>query len=332
MIVTVTANPSLDRTIEVDALRRGDVLRARASRLDAGGKGVNVARALAANGHKATAVLPCGGAEGSQLTALLAESGLDLVAVPIDGTVRSNVTVVELDGTTTKLNEPGPSLTTAELLALAEATCLAAEQADWVVVSGSLPPGAPADAYARLLARLQQESTRIALDTSGHALRAALPGRPQLVKPNREELTEVTGRPVRTLDETLAATKVLRAQGIQAVLTSLGKDGAVLVDADGCWHASAPAVEPRSTVGAGDALLAGFLAAGGRGPLALAEAVAWGSAATALPGSRMPGPADIDRRGVVVTDLAAGATDHLDLTRPLADLPLHAVPTQPEQS
>jgi len=93
VIVTVTANPSLDRTIEVDALRRGDVLRARASRLDAGGKGVNVARALAANGHKATAVLPCGGAEGSQLTALLAESGLDLVAVPIDGTVRSNVTV-----------------------------------------------------------------------------------------------------------------------------------------------------------------------------------------------------------------------------------------------
>jgi 1-phosphofructokinase len=332
VIVTVTANPSLDRTIEVDALRRGDVLRARASRLDAGGKGVNVARALAANGHKATAVLPCGGAEGSQLTALLAESGLDLVAVPIDGTVRSNVTVVELDGTTTKLNEPGPSLTTAELLALAEAACLAAEHADWVVVSGSLPPGAPADAYARLLARLQQESTRIALDTSGDALRAALPGRPYLIKPNREELAEVTGRTVRTLDETLEATEVLRAQGIHAVLTSLGKDGAVLVDGDGCWHASAPAVEPRSTVGAGDALLAGFLAAGGRGPLALAEAVAWGSAATALPGSRMPGPTDIDRRGVIVSDLAAGSPDHLDLTRPLADLPLHAVPIQPEQS
>lgn len=331
MIVTVTANPSLDRTIEVNTLRRGDVLRARASRLDAGGKGVNVARALAANGHKVTAVLPCGGAEGSQLTALLAESGLNLVAVPIAGTVRSNVTVVELDGTTTKLNEPGPSLTAAELLALAEAACIAAEHAEWVVVSGSLPPGAPADAYARLLARLQQESTRIALDTSNEALRAAITGRPHLIKPNREELADVTGRPIRTLDDTVAATEALRAQGVAAVLTSLGKDGAVLVDGDGCWHASAPAVEPRSTVGAGDALLAGFLAAGGRGPRALAEAVAWGSAATALSGSRMPGPADIDRRGVAVTDLTAGSTRHLDLTRPLTDLPMHAATTQSEQ-
>ncbi len=119
MIITLTANPSVDRTIEVAALRPGTVIRARASRVDAGGKGVNVARALAAHGRKATAVLPSGGAEGAQLEALLAGSGLDLLTVRIADSIRANVTVVEADGTTTKLNEPGPRLSGAELDALA---------------------------------------------------------------------------------------------------------------------------------------------------------------------------------------------------------------------
>ena len=322
MIVTVTANPSVDRTIEVAALRRGEVLRARSARVDAGGKGVNVARALAAHGHKATAVLPCGGAEGAQLASLLAESGLDLVTVPIAGAVRSNVTVVERDGTTTKLNEPGPRLSAGELAALAEAACAAADQADWVVLSGSLPPGAPADAYSRLLGRLHQEHRRVALDTSGPALAASLDARPHLVKPNREELAEATGLPVRTLAETVAAARHLQARGIPTVLTSLGADGAVLVSPAGSWHAGAPTITPRSTVGAGDALLAGFLAAGGEGPDALAEAVAWGSAATALPGSRMPGPGDVERAGIAVTDLTE-LSAHTELTD-LADLPVRA--------
>jgi 1-phosphofructokinase len=138
MIVTLTVNPSVDRTIEVAALRPGTVIRALASRFDAGGKGVNVARALAAHGRKATAVLPSGGAEGAQLEALLAGAGLDLRTVRIAGPVRANVTVVEGDGTTTKLNEPGPRLTGAELDALAAALTDAAAQADWVVLSGSL--------------------------------------------------------------------------------------------------------------------------------------------------------------------------------------------------
>ena len=143
MIVTLTANPSVDRTIEVAALRPGTVIRARASRVDAGGKGVNVARALAAHGGKTKAVLPSGGAEGAQLEALLAGAGLDLLTVRIAGSIRANVTVVEADGTTTKLNEPGPGLSQDELDALAATLTDAAAQADWVVLSGSLSPGAP---------------------------------------------------------------------------------------------------------------------------------------------------------------------------------------------
>ena len=137
MIVTLTANPSVDRTIEVAVLQPGTVIRAGASRVDAGGKGVNVARALAAHGHKAKAVLPSGGAEGAQLEALLTGSGMDLLSVRIAGSIRANVTVVEADGTITKLNEPGPKLSRDELGALAATLCDAAAPTEWAVLSGS---------------------------------------------------------------------------------------------------------------------------------------------------------------------------------------------------
>ena len=308
MIVTLTANPSVDRTIEVAKLRRGGVNRARANRVDAGGKGVNVARALAAHGHKATAVLPCGGAEGAQLQALLTDSvGLDLLTVAIAGAVRANVTVVEADGTTTKLNEPGPRLSKTELAVLADTLADAAAGADWVVLCGSLPPGAPVDWYADLTRRLAGDGHRVAVDTSGAALAKAVEARPHLVKPNRDELAELTGRTISTVADVVDASRSL---DLDAVLTSLGPDGAVLVTRAGAWHATAPVVAPRSTVGAGDAALAGFLAAGGDGPDALVAAVAWGSAATALDGTRMPTPHDLATDGVTVTDLRATSAGH----------------------
>lgn len=312
MIVTFTANPSVDRTIEVAALRPGTVIRARASRVDAGGKGVNVARALAAHGRGVKAVLPSGGAEGAQLEALLANAGLDVLTVRIAGAIRANVTVVEADGTTTKLNEPGPRLSPRELDALAAALCDAATSAEWVVLSGSLPPGAPADWYARIIERLRGTGSPIAIDSSGRPLAHAIGARPDLVKPNRDELAELAGRPIDTIADAVGAARTLTGSGVHAVLASLGPAGAVLVRQDAAWRATAAAIKPRSTVGAGDALLAGYLAAGrprdadgSGGPGALAEAVAWGSAAAALPGSGMPGPGDISRAGIRVTDLTA---------------------------
>ena len=309
MIITLTANPSVDRTIEVATLRPGTVIRARASRVDAGGKGVNVARALAAHGRKAKAVLPSGGAEGTQLEALLADAGLNLLTVRIAGSIRANVTVVEGDGTTTKLNEPGPVLSQNELDALATALTSAAARADWAVLSGSLSPGAPASWYAELTRQLRGTGPRVAIDSSGPPLAMAIAARPDLIKPNREELAELAGHPVDTIADVAGAALTLTASGVHAVLTSLGPAGAVLVRRDAAWHATAAALEPRSTVGAGDALLAGYLAAGADGASALAEAVAWGSAAAALPGSRMPGPGDISHAGVRVTaltDLTSG--------------------------
>jgi 1-phosphofructokinase len=303
MIVTLTPNPSVDRTVEVAELVRGAVLRATSAHVDPGGKGVNVARALAANACKSTAVLPCGGSEGTQLTALLEPEGIGVVGVPIRGAIRANISVTEPDGTVTKLNEPGPELDADEVAALIAATVEAARSgATWVVCSGSLPRGVPERFYADLLPALRATGARVVVDTSGAALTAAIPAGPDLIKPNREELAEEAGQPVHTLGDALRAATILRERGAGMVLASLGADGALLVDDTGAYYGEAPVETVRGAVGAGDATLAGFLAGGGAGPEALAEALAWGAAAVSLPGSRMPRPDDLDRSRVRIHD------------------------------
>ena len=221
-----------------------------------------------------------------------------IVPVRIRGAIRSNITVVEPDGTTTKFNEPGAQLSEDELAAVFAAVKEAVESADWLVASGSLPPGMPADVYAELVRGLAGSGTSVAVDTSGQALEAVLAAGPTLVKPNRDELAELTGRPLRTIADVVEAARRLCDLGAGAVLASLGADGAVLVDDDGAIHGWTPAVAPLSSVGAGDAMLAGFLAGGGHGAEALTEALAWGAAAVLQPGSGMPSPEDIDRSAV----------------------------------
>jgi 1-phosphofructokinase len=300
MIVTVTPNPSLDRTVEIDALVRGDVLRARRASVEAGGKGVNISRALAANGIPTLAVLPSGGFEGAQLTGLLATPGVEVVLVRIAGAVRANISIVEPDGTVTKINEPGPELTTDEFNALSHATLRAAAGADWLAASGSLPPGASPDFYARLIELLAPTSCRIAVDSSGEPLLRVLGMHPDVVKPNRDELAEAVGGTIATLGDAVEAAGRLQEKGPRAVLASLGADGAILVDASGALHGEAYVDTPVSAVGAGDSLLAGFLAGGGSGRKALIEGLAWGAAAVTLPGSRVPGPSDLRRDAVLI--------------------------------
>jgi 1-phosphofructokinase len=298
VIVTLTLNPSVDRTVEVETLARGEVMRAQSVRVDPGGKGINVSRALATHGPSTRAVVTVGGAEGEHLIALLRDTGIEIVPVGIRAAIRSNITVVEPDGTTTKFNEPGAQLSAEELAAVFAAVKTAVESADWLVASGSLPPGTPASVYADLIRSLADSGTCVAIDTSGPALEAVLDAGPTLVKPNRDELAEVTGRQLLTIADVVDAACRLRDLGASAVLASLGADGAVLVDGDGAIHGRTPAVAPLSSVGAGDAMLAGFLAAGGKGSDALVEGLAWGAAAVLQPGSGMPSPDDIDRGAV----------------------------------
>lgn len=311
MIVTVTLNPSLDRAIDIESLSRGSVLRATGpARIDPGGKGVNVSRALLANGVPSVAVIPCGGADGVELVELLHAEKVELRAVPIAGRTRSNITLAEPDGTITKVNEAGPVMSADEFASVTEQVLASAANARWVVACGRMPPGLSVGAFSRLCARVTGAGVRLAVDTSGPALLAAAEAGAALLKPNREELAEATGARIATFGDVVEAAERLRARGAGAVLASLGADGAVLVDADGIVVGDSPVSVPRSSVGAGDALLAGFLAHGGGGAGALAEALAWGAAAVGLPGSRMPTPEDLVRDRVRIDS-------HPDPDRPL---------------
>lgn len=310
MIVTLTANPSIDHTVALSQpLRRGDLQRARSATSYPGGKGVNVSRVVAAAGADTIAVLP--GSAGDPLLRALAATGLDYRAVPCGGPARTNLTLTETDGTTTKINEPGTPLTALERHALADLLVELARDASWVVLSGSLPPTVPVDWYVDLLRRLH--GSRVAVDTSDAPLLTLAEHfdstAPQLLKPNAEELAQLTGEDPEDLHDPRAAAcaaAVLVARGVGTVLATLGGAGAVLVTADGAWHATAPAITARSTVGAGDSALAGYLLADldGAAPQdRLRRAVAYGSAAAALPGTGLPGPHHTDPSAVAVTDL-----------------------------
>jgi 1-phosphofructokinase len=297
VIVTVTPNPSIDRTIEIDTLERGGLIRAAAARSEAAGKGLNVSRALAGQGVETIAVLPMARESAAAYVALLADA-VPIEAVPVAGSVRVNISLVEPDGTVTKVNEPGPKMENVDV----DAILAAVERvptATWIAGCGSLPPGAPADFYARLVA-LGSADRRVAVDTSGEALVEAARARAALIKPNLSELEAMGGRPLATFGEAVDAACDLVVKGVGAVLLSLGRDGAMYVDGDGnVSHAEARIDDAVNSVGAGDALLAGFLAAGANAA-ALPEAVAWSVAAVRSAGTRMRPVTDADRAQVVV--------------------------------
>jgi 1-phosphofructokinase len=310
-VVTLTANPSLDRTLELPGpLDRGGVIRLTGAATEPGGKGVNVSRALASAGALVVSVLPA--ADDDPILGALRRLGLSLATVPVHEPVRTNYTVAEPDGTTTKLNEPGAPLDEATRTALETALLRHAEGARWVVLSGSLPPATPADWYARLVPELRATGARIAVDTSGEPLRALLEAgpaaAPDLLKPNAEELAQLAGATENEVladpDTAVAAVLALHRRGVGEVLLTLGADGALLSGPEGLWSAAPPRVDVRSTVGAGDCSLAGYLLADLAGALPadrLRSAVAYGAASAALPGSAVPTPAQVDGAAVRVT-------------------------------
>jgi 1-phosphofructokinase len=295
MIVTLTPNPSLDRALHLERLEPGEVNRAAATHLHPGGKGINVSRALAAHGVASRAVLPSGGPDGAQVVALLAAQGVDAHPVPVSGDTRSNITLSESSGATTKVNAPGPALTADEqeaLLAAVDAELAAG--ADAVVAAGSLPAGVDDAFFTRVADLGAARGVPVLLDTSGAPFAAAVRhGGLALVKPNDDELAELVGRELVTVGDVLDAAATVRAGGTDAVLVSLGVHGALLVTGAGAWWAGGPALVPVSTVGAGDSTLAGYLAADGAPADRLRRAVAWGRAAVLLPGSAVPRPSDI---------------------------------------
>ncbi|GAA1741403.1 hexose kinase [Aeromicrobium alkaliterrae] len=302
-IVTVTANPAIDRLVELDSpLERGGVVRTAPPVDQPGGKGVNVARVISAASQSVTAVFPA--REHDSFVSAVRETGLRHVAVPTSSRVRVNLTLAEADGTTTKLNAPGAELVGVELETFTRTVVESSIGASWVALCGSLPPGVPAAWYRDVTVALRELGVRVAVDTSGEPLSATLAepaSAPDLVKPNAQELVDLVGGDADAVeaDPRLAGelAQTLRAErGPAIVLLTLGGAGAVLATALGTWFAPSPRIRPLSTVGAGDSALAGYLladAAGADAPSALVSAVLHGSAAAALPGSTPPRPSDV---------------------------------------
>lgn len=313
MIVTLTANPSLDRSIVLGApLRVGEVQSATSAREDAGGKGINVARAVAAAGEACLAVLPL--AADDPFGGVLTTAALSSRTVPVRGLVRANLTISDAAGVTTKLNLPGSELTPQEAARVVDVVVEASGGARWLVLAGSLPPGAPEDFYVRVIAAVRSAhraaTPRIAVDTSGPALEAVVDdGAPDLIKPNDDELSELAGIDLgeRDLPEILEIARTLVPARVGAALVTLGGRGALLVDGQGAWAAAPPAIRVASTVGAGDSSLAGYVIAESRGAGPedrLRSAIRYGAAAASLPGTQAPAPEDLPRGDVLVTQLA----------------------------
>lgn len=304
MIITVTPNPSVDRAFDMERLEVGEVNRALRTHLDAGGKGVNVSRGLHQNGLDTVAVFPVGGPDGPLLVSELEAHGVAAHPVPVSGAIRSNITLVDAEGETTKINAPGPRLSDAEQDAVLAGVAEHLEAgARYVVSAGSLPDGVPADFVVRLGALSASHGVPFALDTSGAPLAAAVAaGGLAIVKPNDEELAELVGRELHTVGEVVDAAREIVAKGTDAVLISLGAHGALLVTAAATWWAGGDPIVPLSTVAAGDSTLAGYLSVDGPEPERLRTAVAWGRAAVQLPGSEVPRPEHVDLAAVRVVD------------------------------
>ncbi|MFF6915536.1 hexose kinase [Streptomyces sp. NPDC012466] len=256
MILTVTLNTALDITYRVGSLRPHASHRVSEVTERPGGKGVNVARVLAALGHEVTVTGFTGGATGRVVREKLAAvPGVVDALVPISGATRRTIAVVdERTGDTTQLNEPGPFVTPTEWSSFQEAYGDLLPSASAVALCGSLPPGVPVGAYAGLVRTARAAGVPVLLDTSGEALRRGVAARPDIIKPNTDELAELTGS-----HEPLRATQDARRRGARAVVASLGAEGLLAVTPEGRWRASPPTSVRGNPTGAGDSVVAGLL-------------------------------------------------------------------------
>jgi len=280
-ILCVTPNPAVDRTVVVPTLRPGTVMRAASERVDAGGKGVNVARALSALGAEGRCLGPLGGTNGRMLADLAAAEGLEAAWTWCAIETRSCLIVIDAAARqATVINEAGPRLSNGDWTLFCAEVLSEAAGARAVCVSGSVPPGVPSDALAGLCRSLVDAGHAPWVDTSGPPLPAVLSVPGVRLKINREEAEEVLGESLNDVGASAAAARRLLDRGMSAVVVTLGADGAVLAAPGGCRHATAPRFESASAVASGDSFLAGLVAAltAGRGS---AESLRYGVAAGA---------------------------------------------------
>lgn len=320
MIRTVSLNPAVDKTVTVARFGLGTVNRVTAVRLDAGGKGLNVARVVHALGEPVVAVAAVAGTAGRFLAQRLSDEGVVCAFVEGEGETRTNLKIVDpVLGTHTDVNEPGTPLSADGLEAVERLAFDALGPGDWLVLTGSLPPGAPVDLYGRWTTEAHRRGARVVVDADGEAFAQGVAAGPDLVKPNRAEAERWAGRPLGDDEALEGVVADLRGAGAQAVALTLGAEGAWFVSPAGLWKARGPRVDVKSTVGAGDALVAALTVAlsQGREPAeALGWAVAVATASVVKPGTGAGDPADAARFLAQVTvEASSGSTGRAPSSR-----------------
>lgn len=271
-ILTLTPNPALDISTDTPKVEPGPKLRCGLPRIDPGGGGINVARAIVHLGGSATALVATGGPTGVALVARLKQENVPVLPFPAPGETRQSLAVTETStGQQYRFVLPGPDWTERDTAALIAAAARACAPAGVVVLSGSLPPGMNADVPSRLTAALAGLGCRLFVDTSGPALEEVVAtrgtgARPAVLRMDGEEAAETAGRPLSDLADTAALARSLVAEGAaRMVILARGAEGSVLATDDGAWHAAPPLVQEVSRVGAGDSFVGGFTLALARG-------------------------------------------------------------------
>lgn len=266
MIITVTLNPALDKTVEIPDFSIDAVGRITKMRTDPGGKGLNVSKVIAKLGGTSTAVGVLGGTTGRRIADAMDALGIACNFTFVEGETRTNLKVIDpARHTNTDLNEPGLTVTQDTLDGMLATLTQSIRPGDIVVLSGSLPKGAPVDTYGVWTAACREAGARVFLDADGEPLAHGLAAKPYLAKPNNHELSRLTGRTLQTADDLLAAARGMIEDGVERVVVSMGGDGALFVGKDGAYRAEGLKVPVGSTVGAGDSMVAALAYAAEQG-------------------------------------------------------------------
>lgn len=287
MILTVTINPAIDRTLTVDRLAFEDRAYILSKHESPGGRGINATCVIHAFGAETLAVVTSGGATGQRFEELLRCCGYQAVVVPIRNDIRTNLTITDRHGVTANLNEAGPEMDKEEVARLERMVRSKLDGAEWLMLCGSVPPGVPADIYAKLIAAARRKNVKTLLDADGDPLREGLEAHPTVAMPNQQEAERLLSRALITRTHFLEAAERIRAMGSESVVLSLGSRGAIAAYPEGVIEALPPRIDAVCPIGAGDALAAAYTWAMAR-KQDHADAVRWGVAAGTA-SARLPG-------------------------------------------
>ena len=299
-------NPAMDRTISVDRLAFDDRAYILSSNDSPGGRGINASCVIHSFGGSTLAIIPTGGDHGERFEHSLNSCGFQVATVPIRNDIRLNLTITDRHGLTIKLNEIGPRMAQLEIDDVEKAVVSRLEQAEWLALCGSLPPGVPSDFYARLIARAKAKGVKTLLDTDGEALSQGIEAGPTIVTPNQQETERLLNTVLLTKTSAIAAAKRIHTLGASTVVISLGSRGAIgLMSEPGLamWEAIPPRIDAISPIGAGDAMAAAILWSLAKKD-EFADALRWGVAAGTA-SAKLPGMsfASLEQTGEVYQEV-----------------------------